>query len=138
MKRGLVQAPSSKLTPQAGTSVEDEFRPPREANLVSYLSREHAVCQGTKLNLSRNGRLKAGGLASWGPPQPGRQRKTYTKSHRTVPASLRSLGAFAILGGHYPPFSAQAASRTRAVRERRQIMRAGTKSSATHSKSEGP
>jgi hypothetical protein len=29
-----VQAPSFDLTPETGTSVEVEFRPPREANLV--------------------------------------------------------------------------------------------------------
>jgi hypothetical protein len=37
IKRGLVQAPFFDLTPETGTSVEVEFRPPREANLVQLV-----------------------------------------------------------------------------------------------------
>ena len=44
-----MQAPFFDLTPETGTSVEVEFRPPREANLLLRCQRrEQAACQEAK------------------------------------------------------------------------------------------
>jgi len=44
-KGGWCMPPLLNWPPKAGISVEDEFRPPREANLLSCVYREQAVCQ---------------------------------------------------------------------------------------------